>query len=188
MTEEIVPTDINQKLQTLAEPFPEEEVSWRIDRGGVRDDGTPWAKVLPYIDNRTIIDRLDKVLGPTKWCNEFKPGPAGGVLCGISIKVDNHSWVSKWDGADNTKYEPIKGGLSGAMKRAGSMWGIGRYLYDVKATYAIISNDGRIRSTIKYKDRQTRKEESLQIRWDPPPLPLGALPETELEDDAEPES
>lgn len=175
-----LPTIIEQKIQSLSEPFPEEDVSWRVERGGVRD-GKPWAIVLPYIDNRAIIDRLDRILGPTGWCNDFKSGPAGGVLCGISIQLDDGSWITKWDGADNTQFESVKGGLSGAMKRAGSMWGIGRYLYDVKGTFADINPEGKIKSTIKYKDAATRKDQSVKINWDPPPLPLEALPESQLE-------
>lgn len=50
----------------------------------------------------------------------------GGVECGISIKIDGE-WITKWDAAENTQVEAVKGGRSGAMKRAAVQWGIGRY-------------------------------------------------------------
>ena len=59
-------------------------------------------------------------------------GKKKAQLCGISIwDSEKEGWVTKWDGADDTAIEPIKGGLSGAMKRAAVQWGIGQYLYDI---------------------------------------------------------
>ncbi|CAG9701821.1 hypothetical protein CNEO3_430033 [Clostridium neonatale] len=37
-------------------------------------------------------------------------------------------WIFKEDGAIDTCFEPIKGGLSDSMKRCAKMFGIGRYL------------------------------------------------------------
>ena len=79
--------------------------------------------VLPYITNRAIMDRLDMVVGPENWKNAFQPSPESGILCGISIRI-NSEWITKWDGAAQTNYEAVKGGLSGAMKRAAVQWGI----------------------------------------------------------------
>jgi len=54
------------------------------------------------------------------------------VICGISIWDDEKQiWVTKWDGSDLTDFEPVKGGISGSMKRAAVQWGIGRYLYNL---------------------------------------------------------
>jgi hypothetical protein len=38
-------------------------------------------------------------------------------------------WIAKQDVSENTDYEGIKGGVSGALRRAAVQWGIGRYLY-----------------------------------------------------------
>ena len=127
-------------LALLKEPFPPAEVSWRIGSCGKKGDGF-WAQLLAYIDNRNIMDRLDAVCGPDHWCNEFKAGPSGGVICGISIEVAPGKWVTKWDGAENTEIESVKGGLSDSMKRAANQWGIGRYLYDVGDTWADCSTE-----------------------------------------------
>jgi hypothetical protein len=151
----------------LKKPFPPEDVEWRIQSSGEKN-GKIWAMVLAYITNRAIMDRLDEVCGPGNWKNKFDTGPQGGVICCIAIKVDGE-WVEKWDGADKTAVEEVKGGLSGAMKRAGVQWGIGRYLYDLDAGWAKISDNGKFSAKLK--------EGNKWFRWDPPDLPAWALPE-----------
>ena len=120
-------------LQDLKKPLPPDAIEWRISQSGVSSNGL-WAKAVPYKTARTDMDRLDDVCGPENWQDEYRPGPNGGVICGISIKI-NGEWVEKWDGADNTNYEGIKGGLSDAFKRAGTKWGIGRELYQMEEQF-----------------------------------------------------
>ena len=152
-------------LEDLKKPFPTEDLEWRIQRSGIGNKtGKPWAMVLCYLTNRAIQDRLDAVCGPENWKNEFAPGPAGGIVCGISIRIGDE-WVAKWDGAENTQFEAVKGGLSDAMKRAAVHWGIGRYLYRLDAGWAQFSEDGA------HKD----KIGDAYYRWDPPPLPSWAM-------------
>jgi len=159
------------ELSDLAKPFPASDIEFRIQRSGI-NNGKPWAMVLAYVTNRAIMDRLDSVCGPASWQNDFKEGPNGGLLCGLSIFY-NGAWVTKWDGADNTQVEAIKGGLSGAMKRAGSQWGIGRYLYKLDATFANISDKGKLRGVAKVKGKA-----DVYFKWDPPGLPEWALPKS----------
>lgn len=153
-------------LDRLKDPFPEQHIEWRLQSCGEKN-GKVWARVLAYVTNRAIMDRLDEVVGPENWRNEYQPAPCGGVMCGLSIKTDGE-WVTKWDGAENTDIEGVKGGLSGAMKRAGVQWGIGRYLYDLEEGFADVSERGRYRGQTK---------ERVSFRWDPPQLPKWALPE-----------
>lgn len=112
----------------LAEPFSDEDLEWKVQ--AMKKE---WKKALvtPYIRNPSIMQRLDEVVGPANWKNEFLPGPNGGTICGISIRI-NDEWVTKYDGADNTDVEAVKGGLTSAMKRAAVQWGIGRYLYGLE--------------------------------------------------------
>jgi len=123
-------------------------------------------KVLAYVTNRAIMDRLDEVAGPGNWKNEFREGPGGGVLCGISIRLAGE-WITKWDGAENTDIEGVKGGLSGAMKRAAVQWGIGRYLYNLDEGWANIHDGGQF---------SARSKDGKWFKWDPPMLPDWALP------------
>jgi len=164
------------ELIKLKEPFPAADLEFRIQQSGVGQGGKAWAMCLAYVTNRAIMNRLDDVCGPENWKNHFKTGPDGGVLCGISIKCDEE-WVTKWDGASATEIEAVKGGLSGAMKRAGSQWSVGRYLYNLDVAWARVSDNGANRGTAyKNKEDQKNKRNPIFFKWDPPLLPEWALP------------
>lgn len=165
-------------LLKLHEPFPPDDIEWRVAQAGKSQAGKLWARVLAYVTNRAIMQRLDDVCGPDNWRNEYREGPGGGVLCGLSIRVlrgfgdpqteeTTYEWVTKWDGAENTDVEAVKGGLSGAMKRAAVQWGVGRYLYGLEEGWANIHEGGRFQGSTKERDR---------FKWDPPALPPWALP------------
>jgi len=159
----------DKRLSYFTLPFSESDIEWRIQQSGTSNKG-PWARILAYVTNRAIMGRLDKVVGPSAWKNEFKPLGDKSMLCGISIKIDGE-WITKWDGADNTNIEATKGGISGAMKRAAVQWGMGRYLYQLTETWAIFSDQGQ------YNHYDKQKKQSF--RWSPPKLPEWALPKTE---------
>ena len=154
----------------LRMPFPYEDIEWRVQQSGMSRKNEPWAMVLAYVTNRAIMHRLDDVFGCFRWKNEYKEAPQGGVLCGISVYNESlKDWITKWDGAENTDIEAIKGGLSNAMKRAAVQWGIGRYLYNLETNFVNVHEDvysGKYR--IKIKERQ--------YSWNPPSLPEWALP------------
>lgn len=152
----------------LREPFPPADIEWRIAQAGQNAKGV-WAKCLAYLTNRAVMDRLDAVCGAANWANQFGTAPGGGVLCGISIRI-NGEWVTKWDGADQTDIEAVKGGLSGAMKRAAVQWGIGRYLYDLPEGWANINERG------EHYQGKNEKKGTPAFRWDPPALPEWAMP------------
>ena len=119
-------------LRRLSDYFAPADVEWKPITISKR---TQKGLAAAYITARAIMDRLDQVCGPANWRNEFGPGPDGGVLCTIYIRVrredGTEEWVGKTDGAENTDIEAVKGGLSSAMRRAAVHWGIGRYLYDL---------------------------------------------------------
>ncbi|HSH44623.1 MAG TPA: Rad52/Rad22 family DNA repair protein [Longimicrobiales bacterium] len=153
----------------LAAPFGPGDLEWRVQQAGEKN-GRVWALIVPYVTNRAIQDRLDEVVGPANWKNTFDAGPGGGILCGLSVKVDGE-WVTKWDGAENTDIEAVKGGLSGAMKRAAVQWGIGRYLYRLPESWANVHDQGVLKG--QYKNGNGKK----YFRYDPPALPTWALPD-----------
>lgn len=148
-------------LPRLAAPFQPSDVEWKPG-ATTRDKSKGLA--MAYLTSRAVQQRLDDVCGPGDWRNEFCEGPGGGVLCGLSIRVereDGHSeWVTKWDGADNSQVEAVKGGLSGAMKRAAVQWGVGRYLYELPATWVRLDDRGRFAETPRippaYLPRESR--------------------------------
>lgn len=154
-------------LRKLKEPFPLSDVKWRIQQAGSKN-GKIWAICIAYITVRETEDRLDQVVGQENWKNEYQPCPGGGMLCGISIKIDGE-WITKWDGADYPEIEKIKGVLTDSMKRAGVQWGIGRYLYCLDVGFARISPNGKYKQLGKRDHYET-------FRWDPPILPSWAQP------------
>lgn len=163
--------------EKLRAPFEAKDIEWRVQQSGVKN-GKPWAQVLAYVTNRAIQNRLDDVFTPMNWRNEYQPAPDGGILCGISIwSADRKEWVTKWDGAEKTDIEAVKGGLSNAMKRAAVQWGIGRYLYDLDATFVQISTD-RGEHFIRVKDKASGKDTAGY--WNTPKLPDWALPTVEV--------
>jgi hypothetical protein len=155
----------------LREPFAAHEIEWRVQSSGKTARG-PWVRVLAYVDNRAMMERLDAVLGIGGWRNEFSYAPTGAVLCGLSLRI-NGEWVTKWDGANETDIEAAKGGISNAMKRAAVQWGIGRYLYNLEEGYArILGGDSRDGEYLKANPQK----HGDALRWLPPELPVWALP------------
>ena len=100
-------------------------------------------------------------------------------MCGISIRVPRENgateWVTKWDGAENTDIEAVKGGLSGAMKRAAVQWNIGRYLYNLEEGWVEVSDKGQF---------QGKTKSGKFFRWNPPELPEWALPHSDIKVDS----
>jgi len=162
------------ELSRLDEPFPPEDIEWRVQQCGIAGSGKAWAMVLAYVTNRAIMKRLDDVCGKENWKNEFLPGPDGGVMCGISIRIENE-WITKWDGAEKTQVEAVKGGMSGSMKRAAVQWGIGRYLYALEENFADASDkEQKGWNRASFKDKQSNQFKKLW--WKTPTLPSWALP------------
>ena len=160
--------------EQLKRPFEASEIEWRIQSGGAKN-GKPWAIVLAYVTNRAVMDRLDEVFGVGGWKNEFLPTPSmDGIMCGISAKIGGE-WVTKYDGAENTQVEAVKGGLSSAMKRTAVQFGIGRYLYHLDTGFANIQ-DRRGANTLngQVKDKQANK--TVYFDYLAPELPPFALP------------
>ena len=161
--------DMGEIRKALCAPFAAEEIFWRV--GNVAKNGKR-ATMLAYLDSRAVQDRLDDVVGTGNWQNKFITGPDGGVMCGIGIRFHEHGeWVWKFDGAENTAIEAIKGGISGAFKRAGAQWGIGRYLYRLDATWMNVREGW---ANGKGVDISANRR---HIGWCPyPSLPAWALP------------
>lgn len=150
-------------MRKLAEPFPSEDIEWFI---GATTKDKQKGLAIPFITNRAVMERLDEVCGPDRWRNEYKTlgereiydnnnqvsGKKSSQLCGISIWSEElHEWITKWDGAEESDIEAIKGSLSSAMKRAAVQWGIGRYLYYIESPWVEIEQQGR---SYKIKDNQ----------------------------------
>ena len=138
----------NQNIQTkLLAPFGDSDIEWRLQW---TDKENTCGIAVPYVSNRAIQARLDEVVGIENWKNEYIPWHSAvysdsnkqtkrqvdSQICGISIYFeDKKEWITKYDGAEDSEIEPIKGGLSDSMKRAAVHWGIGRYLYSMDSVF-----------------------------------------------------
>ena len=146
--------DPRQIQAELAMPFAPEDLEWRLQKViEARELGI----AVPYVTNRAIMGRLDDVVGAENWYNEFKPWHGAGgkeaQLCGISIRY-GEGFITKWDGAENSDIEPVKGGLSDSMKRAAVQWGIGRVLYNMDVVFVDVEKRGK--TWYMKKDQQER--------------------------------
>lgn len=124
--------EISAKLKAY---FPENELEWRVQQSGETASGKPYALVLCYVQARAIENRLDEVLGFQNWQNEIRV-EGENIIARLGAKIGGE-WVWKENGSSQTDIEAFKGGISGAIKRvASSGFGIGRYLYELEATFA----------------------------------------------------
>lgn len=137
-----MPTQYPDIFNALRSFFYADELEWKIQAYNNRDQkAATKAMVVPYLSARAIQNRLDETVGAENWTVDYVPGPQGGVMCVMALRI-NGEWIRKSDGADNSKVEAIKGGYSDSMKRAAVTWGIGRYLYEFpKSWYPL--KDGR---------------------------------------------
>lgn len=138
--------DIPKMFLALAEPFTDEELEWRVLRKGKSVKGQIWAQLAPYVDSRSIQNRLDKVVKPENWQNRIetiKTSEGVGMTVGIGIKIEGE-WIWKWDGADFSRgIELTKSAISDGLKRAAVLWGIGRWLYTLEQHWAENITEGR---------------------------------------------
>ena len=79
----------------LSKPFAPEDLEWRLQQ--VEENGK-WGIAVPYVTNRAIQARLDDVVGPDGWYNEYKPWHGAGKkeaqLCGISIYFPERGFIT----------------------------------------------------------------------------------------------
>lgn len=161
------------ELLKLKAFFPEDDLEWKTQMCRKARNGSYWVLVVPYMNRRAVMDRLDFVCGPENWKDNYASGPNGGVMCMLSIRV-NGEWITKCDAAENTNIEAIKGGISDAFKRAATKWGIGRYLAQFPRMYAIIDENGN--EYTYYKPKQGNRE---LVKYRNPPVPIEWLPSAE---------
>ncbi len=106
----------------LAAPFSDDELRVRSQSG----------REFQYVTARTVMNRLDEVVGPANWWDEYTP-MENAVVCRLTIRLPDGDTLTKSDAGgftttvDASDYE--KSGFSDAFKRAAVKFGVGRYLY-----------------------------------------------------------
>lgn len=136
-------------ISKLKEPFKTEQVRWRVGstnkKSIVYKTGDKNAKAtkgiaLCYVNARDVEDRLDEVVGSENWSTRYEYS-GGTCLCYLTI-----NGVTKANGSGDTDIEAEKGAISKAFVRAGSSWGIGRYLYNAENIWVELDEYGKIKS------------------------------------------
>jgi len=128
-------------IKRLHAPFNCKEIEWKIQ---VATQDKSRGMAVAYMDARAVQKRLDDVVGPFNWKNVYSLWHDNAQICGIGIfYAERNEWVTKFDGAENSDIEPIKGGLSDSFKRAATSWGIGRYLYELDGIWVEIEPKGK---------------------------------------------
>ena len=139
--------------EALAAPFPEGEVKVRV--GAVSKDKQT-GLALHYIDARTVMDRLDTVLGVAGWHDAYRVVEplGGGVECRLSCFIED-LWVTKADvGYPNAATDPdaLKGAYSDALKRAAVKFGVGRFLYGIEREWRALNEWGSFKDGAPHMD------------------------------------
>jgi len=117
---------VKEYLERLAQPFPPEEVGFKVQ--STNRDRTK-GLVVAYVDARTVLDRLDEVVGSEGWQDAYEvladhrdgSGRLVEVRCRLTLLG-----VSKEDVGEG---DSLKAAFSDALKRAAVKFGVGRYLY-----------------------------------------------------------
>jgi hypothetical protein len=127
-------------LTKLREPMP---YKWRVQSFS---RNKPLAQCVAYVDARAVQRRLDDVCG-AKWQSLYYD--VGSMLfCKIGIQIEDE-WIWRSDTGSESNVEKEKGHSSDAFKRAAVMWGVGRFLYDMKFVY-VASNAKKTNDNYPY--------------------------------------
>lgn len=162
-----------EQANALAAPFHPNDLEWKVLTSG-DSNGRPWILVAPFVTARAIMNRFDHVFGVGGWSHSITPVDMGSMIVkergkDVTVFLKGFSCTitaggcSHTDAAGCSDVEPIKGGVSDALKRAAVTFGVGRYLYQIERSYAKVHPGGA------YKCRD--------LSWDPPMLPDWALPD-----------
>jgi hypothetical protein len=149
----------------LAAPFAEDEVRSRRQNG--RD--------FQYITARMVMNRLDEVLGPENWWDDYTP-IENAIVCRLTVRLPDGTVLTKCDAggftttADTSDYE--KSGFSDAFKRAAVKFGVGRYLYGDGVPSSI--RDVLAREASESKQAAPRRRDVRMDAAEPAPAPATA--------------
>lgn len=169
MAKELSRAEVMAQVKKILEaPFPSNKVQWRV---GTLSRDKSQGTLLAYIDWSTVAARLDELLlvGVT-WKNDYPAQTDKGVISRITLILPDGSEVSRENGSEWTDTQPFKGGISGALKRAGAMFGIGKPLYEMESPWVKLQDKkfyGKITIPDRYLPEEERTgNEELKIEYD----------------------
>jgi hypothetical protein len=129
--------------ERLREPFSIDQVKWRR-ADGPPQSGQVW--LMPYLDARDVMDRLDDVLGMTSWHATFVQTDVYSVVCTIHVEIEGQAFEKTDVGTASAGTQPdiaVKAAYSDSLKRAAVHLGVGRYLYSVPKVLVPVDQYGQ---------------------------------------------
>jgi len=114
----------------LGEPFHPSDIKWKPQ--AVTKDGTK-AMAIAYADMRAYMDRLDAVCG-ADWSVGYTPW-GDKIVCHLTILGVTRSSSGEPDSQSERSEIDGTAAEAQAFKRAGAMFGLGRYLYKLPSAW-----------------------------------------------------
>lgn len=161
----------------LAAPFDGRAVKTRQAKGAI----------VSFVTARVVANRLDDVLGPENWRDEYQPRGDDCMSCRLSIRLPDGEWLAKEDVGGcpvildkngEVVYQDdcrrAKSACSDSFKRAAAKWGVGRYLYrDGVPSYATVvpKDDTSVPPSSPSNDRALDGRDDLPSQARPPSTP-----------------
>lgn len=122
---------MSEILQQLRLPFHPTSITWKP--GAVAKDGTK-ALAMAYADLRAYQNRLDEVCG-MDWSATYTPW-GDRIICHLTICDVTRSSTGEPDAQSERSEIAGTATEAQAFKRACSMFGLGRYLYNLPSLWA----------------------------------------------------
>lgn len=123
-------------IEKLAEPFAASDIFWRA---GSKSGDKKRAMALPYADPRVYEDRLNTVC-PGDWSVQFRPWGETRLICELTIHGSSRSSTGEFDQTEKRAFAQGTVAEAQAFKRACVKFGLGRYLYDIPASWVSYDN------------------------------------------------
>src|SRR6516225_307575 len=151
--------EVEQLVERLKEPFDPRVVQWVVTATAGGKDGHRRGLLAAYADPRAYMDRLNQLLTPRGWTQEYSTQVIANcprkvrdkqvasakllVICRLTIfGLGAHSGTGEgWADDENA----LTGADAQAFKRAGVSFGLGRYFYDLPQTWVDLDEHDRPR-------------------------------------------
>lgn len=151
--------EIEQLVDQLKEPFDPRVVQWVVTATGGGKDGHRRGLLAAYADPRAYMDRLNHLLTPSGWTQEYSTEIIPScprkvrdkqitsakllVICRLTLfGLGAHSGTGEGWGDDENA---LTSADAQAFKRAGVPFGLGRYFYDLPQTWVDLDEHDRPR-------------------------------------------
>ena len=141
MSDQIDTMDWAAISAALRAPFDPADVEFRV-QGNAGPSGK--AQIVAYVDARAVQDRLDDVVGAGAWSFDWMPLITDKGDVQVAKGTLTIHGIAKSDAGTASNFESSLGAVSHCLKRAAVMWGIGRYLYNLPATWETLDDKKRI--------------------------------------------